>query len=118
MLNLRVKITLKGKDTKFINKRDINKYLEYMCTKFADESIDTYEFEGKEKSFNINCKIHNNKIDCYINCSSYEKALQLSNGILRLDTFSFLDYKFEINSLELKEMAGIDMNSSIVDFAI
>lgn len=118
MLSLRAKITLKGKDTKFINKKDINKYLDYICTKFANESLDAYEFEGNKRSFNINCKIYNNKVDCYIICNSYEKALQISRGILGLDTLRFLDYTFELNSLQLKEIEGIDINNSIVDFAI
>ena len=117
MLSLKANITFQVRDNKFINKKDINRYLEHVCNKFADESADEFEFEKNgKKCFNINCTICKNDINCYINCISYEKTIQIAQGLLRLDTLNFLHYTFQVNSLELKELEDLNTNDIVVNF--
>jgi hypothetical protein len=117
MFTLQASITLKRMGNEFVNKEDVSEYLEYICAKFANESIDNYEVLGSNKKcFNMKCNIHKNKISCCINCNSYEKALQIAQGILKLDVSNFLDYKFEVNSLKIEETEELDMNDSSVNY--
>lgn len=111
-------INLKVKNNKPINKSDINRYLEYVCIKATDDSTDAeYEFEKSiKKCSNVHCNIYKNRIKCYINCISYEKSLEIAQKILKLDTLSFLEYKFEVNSLELKELQKINTDDIIDNF--
>lgn len=113
MFRLKADVILRGRYSKFINKKEINKYLEHVFMKFADESIDDYKSGIDNKIGFIICK---NKINCHISCSSYEKALQIAQVVLKLDTLNFLDYEFEVKSLELKEIEESDISDSIVNF--
>lgn len=119
MFSLIANITLKVKDNKYINKKDVNKYLEYICRKFINKSSDDYQCKGDNiKSFNMNCNIYKNKVHCYIDCNSYEESLQIAQGILKLDVLNYMNYGFEVNSLELKELEEFNMDDDIANLRI
>lgn len=119
MFSLIAKITLKVKNNEFINKKDINNYLENICAKSIDNSLDDYEI-GKNniKTFNMNCNKYKNKVHCYIECNSYEESLQVAQGILKLDVLKYKNCGFEVNSLQLKEVEKLDMNYDIAELRI
>ncbi|MBV7273615.1 hypothetical protein [Clostridium thailandense] len=113
MFRLKADIILRGRYSKFINKKEISKYLEHVFMKSVDESIDDYNAGIDNKIDFIICK---DKINCHISCSSYEKVLQIAQVVLKLDNLNFLDYEFEVKSLELKELEETDISNSIVNF--
>ncbi|MBV7274556.1 hypothetical protein [Clostridium thailandense] len=116
MIYLKANITLKSNDNKYINKRNVTKYLERICAKFVGESIDEFEFcTNSPRCFNMNFRIFKNNLDCKISCNSYEKILQITQGILRLENIVFLNCRFEVNSLELKELNEVELVYNIAN---
>lgn len=111
MFNLTAEFLLKKSSENLINDKGLYNYLEYLCKKFTNETIDDFEFElnNKKRCFNMDCTIYKSKIIWNINCNSYHKTLKITQEIFKLNVIEFKGYELKLSSLDMKKQ-HIDKN--------